>query len=144
MHKEGIVIKEENGIVKVAVHQTSGCGGGCKTCGGCDTPQVFVDLPNYLKAKTGDIVRIRANNSKFFLFSFMIYFIPLAFFVGGIFTSYLYLSKIGNEAYEFISLLVGLIALAISALIIRAIDKKIGKSDSSLMELEEIIGSIVD
>lgn len=144
MFKDGIVVDTTDGIAKVAVNRTSGCGGGCKTCGGCDTPQVFVELPNHLRAQIGDRVRLRANNSRVFFYSFIIYIVPIILLVSGIGFSYSYLFKKGIDQYEILSFLIGILTFGISAIILKVLDNKVAKKNSDLMVMDKITGNIVD
>ena len=47
---------------KVLVSRISGCKGNCKTCGGCPTPEVHIEMENTVDAKRGDYVKIGVDS----------------------------------------------------------------------------------
>lgn len=144
MYKDGIVVSTKDNMARVAVMRMSGCGGSCDSCGGCESEEVFVDLPNHVKAKVGDKVKIRANSNMLFKLSFLVYIIPIVLLVLAISLSHSYFMNIGNENYELISFAFGLLAFVLSSFILRKIDKKNAKAKEELMVIEEITGNLAD
>ena len=139
MNKVGKVVSVDNGMAKVAVSRTSGCGGGCKTCGGCDTPVMIVNLPNDVNAKPGDGVELAANNKRIVKYTIVLYVIPLIMFILGIAVSYYTMSEKGLSNLELYSFLFGILGFLISLLILKIIDKILGTQDSEMMRINKII-----
>ena len=54
MEQIGFVKNISKGKAEVEVKRISGCGGGCKSCGGCDTPTHVVFIKNKINAEIGD------------------------------------------------------------------------------------------
>lgn len=144
MVKNGIVVKTDNNKARVAILRTSACGGGCDSCGGCETSEMFIDLPNTINAKVGDEVRVRSKASKIFFLSFLTYIIPLVILVGSIVLSYSYFKGAGNDNYELLSFGVGLLSFVVSAIFLRFLDKRVNGSGQGLLVLEKTLGNIAD
>lgn len=144
MVKDGIVVRADNKKARVAFIRSSACGGGCDSCGGCETSEIFVDLPNTINAKVGDEVRVRSKASKIFFLSFLTYIIPLVVLVGSIAASYSYFKGAGYDNYELLSFGVGLLSFLVSAIFLRFLDKKVSGSGQGLLVLEKILGNIAD
>lgn len=139
MNKVGKVVSVDNGMAQIAVSRTSGCGGGCKTCGGCDTPVMLVNLPNDVNAKPGDGVELAANNKRIVKYTIVLYVIPLIMFILGIAVSYYFMNKKGLSNIELYSFLFGILGFLISLLILKIIDKILGTQDSEMMRINRII-----
>ncbi|WP_425540246.1 SoxR reducing system RseC family protein [Microaceticoccus formicicus] len=139
MNKVGKVLSVNNGMAKVAVSRTSGCGGGCKTCGGCDTPVMIVNLPNEVNAKPGDGVELAANNKRVVKYTIVLYVIPLIMFILGIAVSYYIMNEKGLSNLELYSFLFGILGFLISLLILKIIDKLLGTQDAEMMRINRII-----
>ncbi|MDO5718543.1 MAG: SoxR reducing system RseC family protein [Tissierellia bacterium] len=142
MDKLGIVISEKNGMAKIAVNRTSGCGGGCKTCGGCDTPVMVVYLPNDVNAKPGDTVELSANNSRVVKFTIVLYLVPLIMFVLSLGISYSFYRNAGIAKYELYSFITGIFGFLLSLLVLKLIDKKVGNQDSHMMKVNRIVNRL--
>lgn len=139
MDKIGKVLSTDRGMAKIAVSRTSGCGGGCKTCGGCDTPTMIVDLPNDVSAKIGDSVELVANNRRVVKYTIVLYIIPLIMFIVGLGASYVILNNRNVDNLEPLSFLFGLIGFGLSLIILKVIDKMLGNQDSEMMRINKII-----
>lgn len=139
MEKTGIVINTKDGMAKVAVKRTSGCGGGCKTCGGCDTPTIVVDLPNNVGAKVGDEVELRADDRRVLRFTFLIYIIPLIFMFIAISLAMNFFATSQTAGAEPLSFLIGILVFILVFIGIKWFDKKIGSQDSTMMFIYRII-----
>ncbi len=139
MDKIGRVIATADGVAKVAVHRTSGCKGGCKTCSGCDTPEMLVYLPNEISAMPGDTVEIVANNYRVLKYTIILYSIPLLSFILGIALSIGWFQSRSIDNYELYGFLIGVLCFALSLLILRVIDRKLGSQDADMMRMSRVI-----
>lgn len=135
----GIVRNISNGKAEVEINRISGCGGGCKTCGGCNTPSHTLLLKNDVNANVGDVVKVKGETKNLLKYTAIVYLFPLSMLLVGLFTSNIILKNNGVEKYELISSIIGLLTMAISFLIVRGIDKKIGNSDEQAVSIIEII-----
>lgn len=89
MEKNGIVIRVEGDIAHVSVVRPSECGDKCNSCAGsCDTNMMVVEVKNRFDARVGDQVELQMMNGQLIKMSFMLYTVPLAAFIAGIFIGY--------------------------------------------------------
>lgn len=143
MEKEGIVLSVRAGMARVAVRRTSGCKGGCKTCSGCDTPEMLVELPDDLGVKPGDKVEIVANNGRVLKYTLLLYGIPMALFILGIALSSQFFGDRGVQNHELYSFLCGVICFAGSFLILRQVDRRLGNQDAEMMYMNQVVERLV-
>jgi sigma-E factor negative regulatory protein RseC len=86
MDQIGYVIEKKENLAMVQVRRISACGGNCKSCGGsCDAPSIVVELSNELDASQGDYVEIVSDTRFILLSSLIVYGIPAAGMIAGIF-----------------------------------------------------------
>lgn len=139
MEQIGIVKSISRGKAEIEINRISGCGGGCKTCGGCDTPSHTLLLDNMVDAEIGDTVKVKGETKHLLKYTAIVYLFPLAMLLIGIFTSNVYLKNNGIVNYEIISFLVGLITMGISFIIVRMIDNKIAREGDDAISIIEIL-----
>ncbi len=135
----GIVKNISKGRAEIEVKRISGCGGGCKTCSGCDTPGHTLLLKNSLNAKVGDMVKIKGQTSHFLKYTFIVYLIPLATLLVGLFTGITVFKASGVKNYEIAGFITSLIALALGYLFVKILDKKIAQKDENFVTMIEIL-----
>lgn len=111
MDTVGIVKELYENNAKVQIQRATSCGENCANCGGCKKTSSYTVVTNDLSANIGDTVKIELDTSKVLFASFVVYILPLIFFVIGI--------TIGN-------LLCGIAFFVIMFIILRFFDKKIG------------------
>ncbi len=139
MQRIGFVRKISNGKAEVELRRISGCGGNCKTCGGCDTPNHVVYLKNEIGAKAGDYVEIKGDTKKILKYTLIVYMIPFAMLIVGILLSLKILVSLEVENHELLSFIIGLIFLALGYLVVKLIDRKIAKRENGTIEMTRII-----
>lgn len=139
MEQVGFILDTKDKKAKVEVRRISGCGGGCKTCSGCDTPSMIIDLDNNIGAKRGDFVEIRGQSKTILKYTFLTYMIPAAFFIFGIVFGINNFQKKGYENFELYGFLVGIIFLIISFVILSFIDKKSKDKTKEMLQMVKII-----
>lgn len=135
----GLVKNITKGRAEVEVKRISGCGGGCKTCSGCDTPGHTLILKNKLNAKVGDMVKIKGQTSHFLKYTFIVYLIPLATLLIGLFGGIKIFKLTGFAKYEIAGFITSLITLAIGYGLVKLLDKKIAKKDENFITMIEIL-----
>ncbi len=139
MEQVGFVRKVIKNKVEVEVRRISGCGGGCKTCSGCDTPSHRVIIPNTLNAKVGDLVEIKGETRNILKYALIVYMIPFSMLIIGILLSMNILKNQAISNYEPLSFLIGLIFMAIGYFIVKIIDKRIEKRDENIIRMTKIL-----
>lgn len=140
MEQVGLVTKINGSKMELEVRRISGCGGGCSSCSSsCDTPGHMVVLPNNLNAKVGDLVEIKANSKNLLKFTAIVYIIPLIFFIAGTAISTVLLKEKMAENYELASFGLGILSMALSFIIIRQFDKKVGTKGNEALTATKIL-----
>lgn len=125
MERVGRVISTKDGLADLEVRKVSSCGTNCASCSAaCAQPPQVIKVVNTLDAKPGDFVEIQADSSRVLKFMLVLYGIPTLFLIIGFALGNSYFKNLGSENYELMALLVGLVAMVLGGLIVRAIDKK--------------------
>lgn len=129
MIETGKIIGIDGNLAKVLVLRHTACG----DCGACqvgkDNLNMILTAENSIEAELGDNVQIELNTENFLFASFILYGIPLLALILGISSGY-YLFK--NLRYEdgiaqLVAFASGIVLLAVSYLIIKNNESKIGK-----------------
>ncbi|NLY85174.1 MAG: SoxR reducing system RseC family protein [Tissierellia bacterium] len=139
MEQVGFVRSVRKNKVEVEVRRISGCGGGCKTCSGCDTPSHIVIIPNTLNAKVGDLVELKGETKNILKYAMIVYMIPFSLLIFGILLGMNFLKNQGINNYEPFSFLIGIIFMAIGYLLVKIIDKKIEKKEDNIIKMTKIL-----
>lgn len=140
MDQIGYVTKVEGENIQLEVKRVSSCGDNCKSCGGsCDVQPHIIVLPNKIDAKVGDYVEVTAESKNILKYMAIIYMIPFAFFIIGIALGNSIFKSMGNDNYEILSFLTGMIALVIAFFVVRIIDKNIAKKGNSTISATRIL-----
>lgn len=140
MEQVGFVKNVVDGKAEVEVRRISSCGGGCKSCSGCDTPIHIVTLSNDINAKVGDLVEIRGIAKDILKYTMIVYMIPFSMLLIGIIGGMKILQNYGVANYEPLSFLIGIIFLALGYFIVKIFDNKIeNKEDGTVMVMTKII-----
>ena len=126
MTQEAVVTKLlPSGMAEVAVKRTTACGGNCGSCESC-VFQNELKTPafNSINAKPGQKVLIESQSARIFKAAFLVYVLPLLFFLAGYFAaSLLRLSEPLQIAASFCGLIIGAIVLVVSQRRINEKDK---------------------
>ena len=140
MEQVGFVKNVVDGKAEVEVRRISSCGGGCKSCSGCDTPIHIVTLSNDINAKVGDLVEIRGIAKDILKYTMIVYMIPFSMLLIGIIGGMKILQNYGVANYEPLSFLIGIIFLALGYFIVKIFDNKIeNKEDGTVMVMTKIV-----
>ncbi|HHV46057.1 MAG TPA: SoxR reducing system RseC family protein [Tissierellia bacterium] len=139
MEQLGFVRKVVEDKAEVEVRRISGCGGNCSSCASCEVKHVTVFLKNNIGAKEGDLVEIKAMPKKVLKYTLIAYMVPFIMLVAGIVLGVSYFQSKGVESYEMYGFGVGMAFLAVSYLIIKLIDRYIGKKDETVMEMTRVL-----
>ncbi|MDK2798687.1 MAG: sigma-E factor negative regulatory protein RseC [Clostridiales bacterium] len=129
----GVVISIKNDTAMVQIKRTSACGGKCETCGGCEVSSQKVEAYNTVGAKVGQVVRLDMKDTQVLFAAFMVYIVPLIMLFIGYAIGY---SLFINEIVGVIS---GLLLLVASFLVIKRIDKKLGKSSKYRLQITQVL-----
>lgn len=107
----GIVEKVNGDEAIIQIKRVAGCGGNCEACGGsCESAFHGLTVKNTIGAKPGETVEILFKESESMKASLIIYLVPLAGFLLGLFIAYLL--KFGDIT----SLLISVLGMAIGFL----------------------------
>ena len=140
MEQVGFVKKVVDGNAEVEVRRISGCGGGCKSCSGCDTPTHVITLENNINAKAGDLVELRGVAKDILKYTMIVYMIPFSMLLIGIIGGMKVLQSYGVSNYEPLSFLIGVVFLALGYFIVKLFDNKIeNKEDETIIVMTKII-----
>ncbi len=139
MEKVGFVRRVIDDKVELEFTRASGCGN-CKGCaGGCETKSHIVTIENSLDAKVGDFVELRGESKSIMKYMFVIYMIPFTFFIAGILIGNSYFKGTGSENYELLSFGSGILALFMSFVVVRLIDRRVARSGKATMVMTRIL-----
>ncbi|TJX16141.1 Fis family transcriptional regulator [Tissierella creatinini] len=139
MEKVGFVRRVVDDKVELVFTRASGCGN-CNGCaGGCETKAHIVIVENSLDAKVGDFVELRGESKIIMRYMFIIYMFPFAFLIAGILIGNSYFKSIDNPNYELLSFGTGVLALSMSFIFIRLIDRRVAKSGKATMFMTRIL-----
>lgn len=135
MTKEGLVLENNNGNLKIQVDRNSACGS-CAANGSCaERKSTIIEMFSADDIKKGDTVLLQSDASQINKLSAIVYVFPMIMvMIGAIGPSLLF--KNSNLDLNLISLLSVLVFLAISILIMRKVDKRFKKEQ--LMKIRKI------
>lgn len=114
MTQDAIVIRIlDDEMAEVAVTRATACGGNCGSCESCMfQSELRTTARNLIQAKPGQKVTIESKSSRIFGAAFLVYVMPLLFFLLG------YAVAAAADAAEGIRILVSFCALLVSALVL--------------------------
>lgn len=125
MDRVGKVVNTNDGMASLEVRKVSSCGTNCASCSAaCAQPPQVIEVINTLEAEAGDFVEIQADNGRVLKYMLLLYGIPLLFLIVGFGLGHSYLVNQNIANYEILSLLIGIVAMAIGGLVVRLIDKR--------------------
>ena len=125
MDRVGKVVNTKEGMASLEVRKVSSCGTNCASCSAaCAQPPQVIEVINTLEAEAGDFVEIQADSGRVLKYMLLLYGIPLLFLIVGFGLGHSYLVNQNIENYEILSLLIGIVAMAIGGLVVRLIDKR--------------------
>lgn len=125
MDRVGRVVATNDGMASLEVRKVSSCGTNCASCSAaCDQPPQVIDVINSLNAEPGDFVEIQADSGRVLKYMLLLYGLPLLFLIIGFAVSHNYFFNKGYDNYEILSLLGGIVFMAVGALIVKIFDKK--------------------
>lgn len=140
MDQVGVITKTFDDKAQIEVKRTSACGENCKGCASsCNTPNHIIVLKNNIGAQVGDMVEIKGETKSILKYMMIIYFIPFAMMLAGIFIGIKIFKDMGSSNYEPLSFLVGLITLGLGFLIVKLFDNKVGKKENKIIVMTKIL-----
>lgn len=135
MTKEGLVLENNNGNLKIKVDRNSACGS-CAASGSCaERKTTIVEIFSADNINEGDKVILESDADEINRISALVYVIPLILvMIGAVAPSYL----LKNSGYDtnIISLVAVVVMLALSVLYIKNLDKNAKKE--KLMKVKKI------
>lgn len=131
MQTTAIVTANHGEMSEILVMRSEACGS-CAASGACQTKPSTHTIPNTLHLDVGDGVVVEMREKTFFRNVFLLYVMPVLFFVGGIALATLWQSRQG-AVDETKSFLAGLFALIIFAFVIRVVNQKLAGTEDWTM-----------
>ena len=135
MTKEGLVLENNNGNLKIKVDRNSACGS-CAASGSCaERKTTIVEIFSADNINEGDKVILESDSDEINRISALVYVIPLILvMIGAVAPHYL----LKNSGYDtnIISLVAVVVMLALSVLYIKNLDKNAKKE--KLMKVKKI------
>lgn len=125
MTQEAVVTKLlPSGMAEVAVKRTSACGGNCGSCESCVFQnEMKTPALNRIGAKPGQKVLIESQSSKIFKAAFLVYVLPLLFFLAA------YLLAAAFDLSEALRILASFAGLIVGGVVLVLSQKKIQDKD---------------
>src|SRR5690554_2636502 len=144
MEEMGIIInnKGKEALVKIRRHSLcSKCTNKCQLAmeDRHESEEIKVNVSNPLGAETGQMVKIEMGEQSLVIASLIVYIIPLVSLILGYFLGQFFMQTIGYTPTEGAGLIGSVLFLAISFLLIKSIDKIIGKKNEYKPTIKEII-----
>lgn len=137
MKQIGFVTKTFKDKAQLEVKRPSSCGN-CKGCASsCDEDAHIVTIKNILNAQEGDYVELSAVSKNVIKFISIVYMIPFAFLILGILLGNSYFQ--GNSSQEILSFVTGMVAMALSFILVKIIDKRISDKGESTVEMSRVL-----
>lgn len=142
MEQIGRVVKIENDMAEIQVYRMSGCGGNCKSCGGCgDATPITIKVKNELDANVGQMVAVGSSSKGILLAAFITYGIPTILLI--LTCAVVYYSTLGKQMVldaDILGIISGLGVLVIYFIGLKLMDKRIMKSKKFDIEITKILG----
>lgn len=140
MDQIGVIKNIKDDMVEIEVKRMSACGENCKGCGSsCDTPGHVIVLKNNINAQIGDMVEIKGKTGDILKLTMIVYFVPFAFMLIGIFSGLRIFKNMGMANYEPMSFLIGLVCLGFGYFLVRLFDNAFGKKENNTIVMTKII-----
>lgn len=141
MREIGQVIGIENGYAKVQIKRTEACA----KCGACDMGQsksMEFLAKNFISAKVGDRVEIETQTANVLKASFIMYGVPLIFFLIGTLLGYYIANILGMFLWNsLIGFITGVVLTLASYLFIKKSENKFHKDSGYQAVVNRIIKS---
>jgi len=136
----GIVRKVDSNKIIVEFIRQSACGESCATCSAkCAESEVeMLEFNNNINAKKGDYVKIKNSEKSILSYKFLVYGLPLIFFMTSTCLAYFIFNKLSLNSKEIFALFSGIISLAIAYVVIKSIDKKFKENNKASILLEKL------
>lgn len=141
MIQTGVVVEIENGIAKIQINDSEGCGGGCSGCKGCSIgEETLVEAENPIGAKVGELVNIELKGDLYLKTAALIYGLPLLVLLIGVGVGTVLPDILNvNFSKELSGSITGIVFWLASYLIVKAIEKKTRLGDRARYVLIEVL-----
>ncbi|MCY6484297.1 SoxR reducing system RseC family protein [Clostridium aestuarii] len=140
MKETGYIVSTNGEYASVVFKRGSACGENCGSCkGGCEVSAVTTQIKNTLGANVGDKVKVTLEQKVFNKMILWVYVFPLVMMVIGIGFGINVFKDAGYKNYELFSFLLGMVALAISYLILNIVSKKMRNNNDCSLRMVEVI-----
>lgn len=126
MKQIGRVIEVKDGMAKLLVIRKAACGADCSHCkGSCEEVSETISLVDTLGVSPGDFVELSTSFKGVMAYLLLIYGLPTLTFFIGVLGSMAFLPTKGVENKELYAFIIGIVFVAVTFLIVKALDKRI-------------------
>lgn len=124
MKKKALVVGKRDNFIILDVERTGSCGDKCTTCASkCDSKFMRIQLETDKNIAKGQMVDLEMEENTLVKSSFILYTIPLIFFVTGIMLGY-YTGQLVGISEDILGILSGFISLALGLYFVRWLSKR--------------------
>lgn len=141
MEQVGRVVSVENEMAEVEIYRVSGCGGNCKSCGGCgESTAMTISVRNEIDAKVGQMVQVGSSTKGILLAAFITYGLPTILLIAT--CAIVYYSTLGKATAlepDLLGILSGLGVLVVYFIGLKLFDKRFAASKKFDVEINKIM-----
>lgn len=124
MKKKALVVGKKDNFIILDVERTGSCGDKCATCKSkCDSKFMRIELETDGQYEKGQLIDLEMSENTLVKSSFILYTVPLLFFVIGILSGYYTAGSFGFSR-DIFGIIVGFVFLGISLLLVRWISER--------------------
>lgn len=143
MTEVGEVVRTKGDMVVVRLKRSSACSR-CGACGlGAGPDDMFLTLPNTLKAKPGDLVELSLESGQLLKASAITYVIPLIALIVGVIMGYMLGGRIGIDR-QLAGAILGLVFTAAAFGVIRTLDPLFRRSNHFVPRMVSILSNNIN
>lgn len=136
MKQYGTVVELTQGKATLQIPRSTACGDKCGSCSShCKQEKIEIDVKNRLNAVVGDRVEVESETKTILGAAFLVYIVPVVMLFVGMIVANMIANSMGILLNEFVSLLIGVVFMAVSFLGIRLYDRQHSKKQIEIFTM---------
>lgn len=136
MKQYGTVVELTHGKATLQIPRSTACGDKCGSCSShCKQEKIEIDVKNRLNAVVGDRVEVESETKTILGAAFLVYIVPVVMLFVGMIVANMIANSMGILLNEFVSLLIGVVFMAVSFLGIRLYDRQHSKKQIEIFTM---------
>lgn len=136
MKQYGTVVELTQGKATLQIPRSTACGDKCGSCSShCKQEKIEIDVKNRLNAVVGDRVEVESETKTILGAAFLVYIVPVVMLFVGMIVANMIANSMGILLNEFVSLLIGVVFMAITFLGIRLYDRQHSKKQIEIFTM---------